>query len=247
MTEHSEFFKKALQGPWKEAADGTVILEDVEPVVFNIFVEWLYTGEIPKKKDDEESDNAEDDEDDIRDGEHEDQDDDYGDGEDGLEEAYISSLVKTYTLGDRFLAPRYKHAVLDRLVEHMEFGIRPTWFRAIAYAYNNLPEKDPMLEALVDVHCRYWNDGRFLSKEQKEHAKLVPTEFWIETSNVWEELCNPSGPRECEFFSKPLLKPCDYHYHHQYDDCAERKKCEERHEATVQEYWRARPWLARDH
>jgi hypothetical protein len=29
---HSEYFQKALAGPWKEAQEGLIVLEDVEPV-----------------------------------------------------------------------------------------------------------------------------------------------------------------------------------------------------------------------
>jgi len=28
---HSEYFRKALEGPWKEAEEGTFNLEDIEP------------------------------------------------------------------------------------------------------------------------------------------------------------------------------------------------------------------------
>jgi hypothetical protein len=31
LVHHSEYFKKALQGDWKEAREGKVTLEDVEP------------------------------------------------------------------------------------------------------------------------------------------------------------------------------------------------------------------------
>jgi hypothetical protein len=37
MTQHSEYFQKALQGPWKEAEEGVVRLEDVEPETCELF------------------------------------------------------------------------------------------------------------------------------------------------------------------------------------------------------------------
>jgi hypothetical protein len=33
LMHHSEHFRKALQGPWKEAREGVVTLEDIEPAV----------------------------------------------------------------------------------------------------------------------------------------------------------------------------------------------------------------------
>ncbi|KAJ4319584.1 hypothetical protein N0V94_003817 [Neodidymelliopsis sp. IMI 364377] len=47
LTQHSEYFKKAFNGPWKEAQEGVVRLEDVESDPFNTFVDWLYYGKIP--------------------------------------------------------------------------------------------------------------------------------------------------------------------------------------------------------
>jgi hypothetical protein len=44
LTHYSEYFRKALKEPSKEAdRDGITVLDDVEPGVFNFFVQWLYT------------------------------------------------------------------------------------------------------------------------------------------------------------------------------------------------------------
>ncbi|KAJ4361298.1 hypothetical protein N0V95_002000 [Ascochyta clinopodiicola] len=42
LVEHSEYFKKALTGPWKEAEDRVVRLEDVESHTFDVFVEMAH-------------------------------------------------------------------------------------------------------------------------------------------------------------------------------------------------------------
>jgi hypothetical protein len=47
LTHHSEYFLRAFNGSWKEAEDRIVTLEDVGPVTFGIFVEWLYTQNMP--------------------------------------------------------------------------------------------------------------------------------------------------------------------------------------------------------
>jgi hypothetical protein len=44
---YSEHFRKALSGPWKEAEELAIYLNDVEPAVFSMFVEWLYTQRLP--------------------------------------------------------------------------------------------------------------------------------------------------------------------------------------------------------
>lgn len=66
LVEHSEYFKKALNEPWKEAQDGVVRLEDVESsvcryrlgdrcmslltIAVDVFVDWLYAQMIPKRE-----------------------------------------------------------------------------------------------------------------------------------------------------------------------------------------------------
>ncbi len=43
---HSPYFKGAFEGHFAEAKSGEVVLEDVRPEVFGIFVHWLYTKSI---------------------------------------------------------------------------------------------------------------------------------------------------------------------------------------------------------
>ena len=45
---HSAYFKGALQGEFKEAIDGVVVLADDKPEIFSYFYSWLYTGEIKR-------------------------------------------------------------------------------------------------------------------------------------------------------------------------------------------------------
>ena len=42
---HSLFFRKALEGPWKESQDKVVELPEEEPYLFRMFIQWLYTGD----------------------------------------------------------------------------------------------------------------------------------------------------------------------------------------------------------
>lgn len=45
LCRRSAYFKAALNGNFKEAEDGVVILDDEDPHLFQVFNEWLYTGE----------------------------------------------------------------------------------------------------------------------------------------------------------------------------------------------------------
>jgi hypothetical protein len=47
LTHHSEFFRAALTGRFKEAEEKAVALEEVEPATFGFFVHWLYNRHFP--------------------------------------------------------------------------------------------------------------------------------------------------------------------------------------------------------
>ncbi|KAH8590801.1 hypothetical protein B0O99DRAFT_282193 [Bisporella sp. PMI_857] len=47
LTSKSDYFEKALNGQFKEAAENTIHLEDVEPTAVALLIGWLYRGSIP--------------------------------------------------------------------------------------------------------------------------------------------------------------------------------------------------------
>jgi hypothetical protein len=47
LTHYSEYFDKALNGPWKESSGEPIKLDVVSPAVFNLFVNWLCSQKIP--------------------------------------------------------------------------------------------------------------------------------------------------------------------------------------------------------
>ncbi|KAI8930697.1 hypothetical protein NX059_012306 [Plenodomus lindquistii] len=44
LISHSEYFASALKGPWNEAQEGVVVLDDVRCDEFKVFVNYMYTG-----------------------------------------------------------------------------------------------------------------------------------------------------------------------------------------------------------
>lgn len=45
---HSEFFRKACYGPFKEGRENKMMLPECEPSIFQIFVQWLYFATLPE-------------------------------------------------------------------------------------------------------------------------------------------------------------------------------------------------------
>lgn len=85
-------------------------MTDIEPIIFDIFIDWLYTGNLPKNINalynlDKDSGNR---------------------IECYSDDRVLSVMVTAYTFGDRFFAPSFQHAALDNLVMHFNNVPTPT-------------------------------------------------------------------------------------------------------------------------
>lgn len=47
LCSQSEFFKKALNGKWKESEENSINLSEDDPEIFSLYLEQLYTGSLP--------------------------------------------------------------------------------------------------------------------------------------------------------------------------------------------------------
>ncbi|KAF1358717.1 hypothetical protein EJ07DRAFT_122576 [Lizonia empirigonia] len=137
---HSEYFRKALQGSWKEAQEGVVRLKDVEPSEFNIFVHWLYNQRLPETHD--------------------------YDAWDIIFEVslpYIGHLrfcIQAYILGDRLLAPAFRRAVNSIAVSTwpMEGSSARALLPIYRLAFANIPADRLILQFLVNDFCFDWRE-----------------------------------------------------------------------------------------
>ncbi|KAF2127350.1 hypothetical protein P153DRAFT_344937 [Dothidotthia symphoricarpi CBS 119687] len=132
---HSEYFRNSLRGSWKEAREGKIVLEDVDPHVFNTFVYWLYTHTLaPDYKDQ-----------------------DFGHDLEKSSRHFVVS-IQAYAFGDRFLVPAFRRAVNNDLVTFIkELYVEIEDMVAMAQeAFATIPSDRPILQLLVDDHCDYW-------------------------------------------------------------------------------------------
>ena len=86
LTKHSDYFRAALSGCFKEANEGVIVLEGEDVKAFAIFHTWLYTSKLV----------------------------DVVNGEDAgftLEE-----IARVYCLGDRYIVPGLKNTIIDRVI-----------------------------------------------------------------------------------------------------------------------------------
>ena len=137
LNHHSEYFRRALAGTWREATERVIVLgDDVEPSVFNLFVEWLYMQALPVLSPD------------------------WRRIADPLHPYSISAKMlrlKLYVFADRFVVP-FLRKQLNRAIVNDYDSDCPALeeYETITYAFSNLPPTDPILDLIVDRYFMVW-------------------------------------------------------------------------------------------
>ncbi|KAI4652306.1 hypothetical protein J4E93_002505 [Alternaria ventricosa] len=183
LVEHSEYFKKALHGPWKEAQDGVVTLEDVESSTFSIFVDWVYSQRLPKD------------------------DSEWCDEVDDIRRPGRAQLARTKALafGDRMLSPLFYRMVRDSLIDHL---IEETaYYEAVSYGFAHLPKDHAILDLFVETHCRVFGDSSDTAGNgELELRASLPHDFLMRVIIRYSQIAESVLP-------EGELKPCNYHGH----------------------------------
>jgi hypothetical protein len=196
LTHYSGYFDKALNGPWKESNGQPIKLDDVIPAVFNLFVNWLYSQKIPYLFAWELA--AEWD----------------MDGVESMEDNEGAMLeIMLYAFADRFLVPTL-HTGLNRVLTTRKYGT-PS-LDVITYAFNHLPDTEPILRFFVDVYCsRDAFSSRSEPEEVREWEEKLPREFLLRVARRIRVVSEPG-------VETPVIESCDYHGH---TDEAQRDEC----------------------
>lgn len=180
--------------------------------IVNVFVDWLYARKLPEDKECDCETHEE---------------DEYA----CLREAQLSRL-RCYAFGHRLLAPGFRQAVQNDLVDYM-VGDHPTspYYEVVDYAYKNLPAHDPVLQLLIDTHCatydRCIDDGR---KGKSVRQEDLPHAFLIGVMNRYSdivekglvELDRRDDDSYTDVEATQKLARCNYHCHNTAD---ERETC----------------------
>lgn len=209
----SDFFRRALTGEFKEAKEKEVTLKEEDPLLFEVFLHWLYHGRFPHARfDDDET----------------------------LVDLWMPkdeptmNFVPLYLFGDQYFIPKLKADVLDELVALVQVK-EVVWkpdFAMIDEAYRSLREDDPLCRALIDMFIKY---------ETREFSIHGPSEE-LDIFNDEGDLCvcvafaallvmrfldlqaTCAGGEECRCTT---LDPCTYHDHDNdeaREACAKKRK-----------------------
>ncbi|KAH7094591.1 hypothetical protein FB567DRAFT_574567 [Paraphoma chrysanthemicola] len=179
LIHHPGYFRNALRGSWKEAQEGVVTLADVDSGIFNVFVEWLYKGDVPTTAwawltvAQHPNPSA---------------------SEPNIEFDFLLTILKAYVLGDRLLSPHFRSASWSRFLRHA-FWIRPghddlgasNFYRLVLYAYQSIPCQSVVLQWLADALCLHWSHA----DDKPEHLvaqKNLPSTFLLRVMRRYSEV-----------------------------------------------------------
>ncbi|KAK5132464.1 hypothetical protein LTR08_009075 [Meristemomyces frigidus] len=143
----SNFFRKAIEGSWKEGEEKQVRLKEAEVSSFEIYIAWLYTGTLEIC------------------------------GEDKVEgctrnSKYYKCVGEAAQMGDFLEDRNFSNALVDELLSVMRPGGRVPQPPLIQTAYDMLPHKCGLCRLLVDFYSCYAKGAWF-----EHHADQIPTEF----------------------------------------------------------------------
>ncbi|KAH6639639.1 hypothetical protein C7974DRAFT_410597 [Boeremia exigua] len=194
LTQHSEYFQRALNGSWKEAEEGVITLEDVECNTFDIFVEWLYTQKVPKKYSEWLKDTLTPD---I-----------------WQRKAVQMAIVKACHFGDRFLVSEFGRIVERTFICYIVTSEDDLYYEVIAYAYEHLSTKSLILKAMIDTHCAtFTTDMDEKVPGEVDHREILPREFLLGVMLRYAEITQDQD--------KWIQLSCDYHDHSSLEEVLE--------------------------
>lgn len=123
LIHHSKYFSGALSN-LRESKEGLVVLEAVDAEVFDVFVDWIYEKTLPEKLLTPKTDNG-----------------------------VVSLHRRAYMLADRLIASGFKRKLFDVIFDRYSRQRKFPRYATISFAFDNLPDGDPLLQLLIDTFC----------------------------------------------------------------------------------------------
>jgi hypothetical protein len=138
---------------------------DIEPGILNIFVNWLYTQQLPHEAEMLSVAEVE--------------------GNPPPYETVSLLLAKAVAFSDRFMAPKFYEDVSFQSIRRLQYG-RPD-YATIIFAFDNLPSNAPLLGHMVFAHCCDRNSLDELDSEKALKSQL-PRDFLLRVMDTYGEM-----------------------------------------------------------
>ena len=201
FTYHSPYFCAALKGGFAEAADGAVRLQEADPVVFEIFVHWLYYARLPNKDDAPKLFNL-------------------WARLDNCGQKLCDSLVRLYVLCDKYDVPALRRHCLDQLFAHYDHpNTDSVQLATLVYTFQNAPSDSHLCRFVIDFFCHYGNAEEW-SEACERHETAPPLALLSSALQRYTKYAMEIRR------SNEGLRACDYHEHkdgEEHDECAAKR------------------------
>ncbi|KAF2712685.1 hypothetical protein K504DRAFT_489061 [Pleomassaria siparia CBS 279.74] len=137
LSHHSGFFRAACNQPFKEGLENTITLSDVDPKVFEVFVQWLYHDRFPC---------------------------DFATIGCDLQ-LRVWPGFQTWILGDKFMAKEFQDCSMRWIWEyhapHGDEGVAVILPEEAQYCYENTLPKSKLRKFVSDSLCQSWGDSAY--------------------------------------------------------------------------------------
>lgn len=201
LKKHSDFAIAAMNGQWRESDERTIYLMDDEPALFELFADFVYSGEIyyrsgetgPAKVEggrsdsDIESELSEDEE--IR-------------KERVKEELFrrahsameCLTLGRCYLLGDKLLSNSFKAAVADAIAKKISSEKEGVPLKLHLLAYNGTSGNNGFKRLVVDIGYCVWDEDNFKDVDCVEYLRDVTMQlrryqnYPVKRDTLWRRL-----------------------------------------------------------
>ncbi len=151
-----------LKRPWKEAEDSVIELPDIEPKVFEVFGDWLYTQRVLQNHDNwiAPSDKPK-----SISNEH--------------TQKVELLLIKSYVFADHFLVTHLRVAIYKFLACQLTKRRDSPFHETIIFAFDNLPSTSAMLNLLARFHCAFWTEIDDTKNGNIDKCQELPFDFLL--------------------------------------------------------------------
>jgi hypothetical protein len=162
-----------------------VVLDDLEPAAFEIFVNWLYTSKIPVEWEE------------------------WLERKVGEEDYFYCCRISMLTLKAYVVADRLGVQELLELInnQYVDCNIQvPPWYEGVIYAFSNIPSGRRILGMMVATHCAFSLTEFDELAGQEALRDRLPVEFLLQVFEFHQQMRS-----EKTWSKKP--RACDYHEH----------------------------------
>lgn len=195
LVKSSDFFKRACNKEWEEGQSKIIKLPEVEPEIFDVYLQLLYTGEVVPAE------------------EYLPSRDDNSIAARGEIARQHWILIEAYLLADMLLDTKSKNAIMDYLIEALRVTQKMPSPETITDVFKRTIDTSPMRRLLIDFVALKVDPKSF-----KSFGTLYSPEFLVDVGLRLMEYKSDTSRR-----TSPSKSPrCAYHEHDEADSkCSE--------------------------